>query len=86
MSRATFTRRPCPELGPGVVRYTLDCLHGTTHGDVIPAGGCVPTDRQVLAILALRHERAERCGCTRRLLVRTGAGAGTRTRGSGGAQ
>ena len=50
MSRPTFTRRPAPELGPDVIRYVVDCRHGTTIGDVIPGGRYVPTDAEVLAV------------------------------------
>jgi hypothetical protein len=72
VTRPTFTKRPAPELGPDVIRYVVDCRHGTTIGDVIPGGRYVPTDAEVLAVLADRHEQEERCGCARKLRRRTG--------------
>ena len=74
MSAPTFTKRPAPERGPGVVRYVVDCAHGTTIGDAIP-GGYAPTDADVLAVLAEKHERAEGCGCARALARVHGPGA-----------
>ena len=70
----TVVKRPAPELGPGVLRYTLDRRHGTTHGDAI-LGGYVLSDREVLALLVEKHERAERCGCARALARLQASGA-----------
>jgi len=67
MSAATFTRRPARELGPGVVQFTRDCPHGTTHADVIPGTDGVPSAAWIRTYLVLRHEDAEGCGCARRL-------------------
>src|SRR5215218_2674334 len=64
MSVPMRTRRPAPELGPDMAEYRLARAHGAMVGHVIP-GDDVPTDAEVLAIVAPQQEGAEGCGCAR---------------------
>ena len=66
MPHATLRTEPEPAIGPGGQRLTLDCGHGTTVGYLLPGTAPIPQN-EILRALLERHDREERCGCTRRL-------------------
>jgi hypothetical protein len=61
LARFSVTSVP---LGPDeepATQYRLSCPHGETTMSHL--SGPAPDEQAVLAILATRHEAAERCGC-----------------------
>lgn len=66
MAHAILTITPAPAIGPGGRKLVIDCPHGTTTGHLLPGLPSV-SQTDVLQLLLIRHDAAERCRCTRKL-------------------
>lgn len=61
LARFTVTDVPLGPDDPPARQFRLTCPHGQTF--ITHMFGPVPDDDDVLALLRVRHEEAERCGC-----------------------
>lgn len=70
MDTALYTIRDAPGLGPGGKRVLVECPHGFTSGVVLPGQKDLP-GLVFLDLVSVRHERENRCGCSRNLRPKT---------------
>lgn len=65
MAAASYVIRDA-DAAQGSRRVLIECTHGATSGVVLSGRSALPT-AIVLDLIAVRHERENRCGCSRNL-------------------